>query len=218
MNRDYNVDINANVSEGSKLSREGGKFTKITEGIYGKMKDSMEKSNKTFGQKESAYAYNHPKQAAYAKAKGDKILRPSAKLAKAGTALAVGAAGAGITNAINTSVQKKVNDKLDKEGVTDKHERDLVNSTVGGAARSATTSLMPKRKGSRQGAIGQGLIGRMFDKNSETFVNGLTPDQLSILWKIIPQTDIDSLHDDVPGSEGHELAYIPVQTLNAMGL
>lgn len=216
MDNNYQVDINANVTSGE--SREGGKFTKFTEGVYGKFNDRMAKSQKSFASKESAYAFKHPNQAEYAKAKGAKVLRPSAKLAKAGTAVAVGAVGAGLTNAINTAVQKKASDKLDKEGVTNKHERDLVTSTVSGATRSATNSLMPKRKGSRLGAIGQGLIGRVYDKNSEIFVNGLSPEQLSILLKIIPETDMDALHEAIPGSEGHELAYIPVQTLNTMGL
>ena len=220
MDNNYQVDINANVTNGT--SREGGKFTNFTEGIYGKLNDKMAKSQKSFASKESAYAYNHPNKAEYAKAKGAKFLRPSAKLAKAGTTVAIGAAGAVASNAIKTSLNKKVNDKLDEEGVTYKHERDMINSTVNGAVTSATKTIpqgiRTMRGGSRLGAIGQGLIGRVYDKNSEIFVNGLSPEQLSILLKIIPETDMDALHEAIPGSEGHELAYIPIQTLNAMGL
>ena len=214
MDLNYQVDINANVNDGKSESRQGS----ISEKIAKRLNEREAKAKV----KREAWASKNPEQAAYLKARGKKITTPAERLAKAGTAVVAGATGAALTNVIKTAAVKKANDRLDKEGVTNKYERDLLNSVVNGAATSASKtipqSVKTVRGGSRLGAIGQGLIGRVYDKNSEIFVNGLSPEQLSILLKIIPETDMDALHEAIPGSEGHELAYIPVQTLNAMGL
>lgn len=213
MDNNYQVDINANVTNGS--SRMGGKFG---ETIARQLNKSSEKTKA----RRDAWAKKNPQQAKYMRDHGKPINTPGERAVKAGVGVAMGAAGAVASNAIKTSLNKKVNDKLDEEGVTNKHERDMINSTVNGAVSSATKTIpqgiKTMRGGSRLGAIGQGLIGRVYDKNSEIFVNGLSPEQLSILLKIIPETDMDALHEAIPGSEGHELAYIPVQTLNTMGL
>lgn len=213
MDNNYQVDINANVTNGS--SRMGGKVGET-------IARQLNKSNEKTKARRDSWSKKNPQQAKYMSDRGKSIITPGERAVKAGVGVAMGAAGAVASNAIKTSLNKKVNDKLDEEGVTNKHERDMINSTVNGAVTSATKTIpqgiKTMRGGSRLGAIGQGLIGRVYDKNSEIFVNGLSPEQLSILMKIIPETDMDALHEDIPGSEGHELAYIPVQTLNTMGL
>ena len=219
MNLDYKVDINANV--GNCNAREGGKFNDFAEKISKKLNESEHKAQKV----RAEWASKNPQQAEFLKNKYKNDYTPKERAIKAATALGttavVGGIGAAATNAMRTAANKKVNDKLDKDGVTDKYQRDMANAIIGGvttkAGQAIPNSYKAARNGSREGAIGQGLIGRTFDKNSDIFIKGLAPDQLDLLLKIIPSTDIEALHRDVPGSEGHEFAYIPIQTLNAMG-
>lgn len=219
MNLDYKVDINANV--GNCNAREGGFIHDIGE----KVAKTLNESEKKAATKRAQWALRNPEQAKYLKTMKKPIRTPKERLTKAATAAittgVVGGIGAAASNAMRTAANKKINDKLDKEGVTDKYQRDLANAVVGGVTSKAgqviPSSYKAAREGSRQGAIGQGLIGRVFDKNSDIFIKGLGPEQIDLLIKIIPAADIEALHRDVPGSEGHEFAYIPIQTLNAMG-